>query len=301
MVPDRFAPPHDAVATETTPRSLHQVLGAARQALIEAGVHPDEARLDVDVFAGAILGWDRARLLAERRAPAPGGLEPRFSEWVSRRRRHEPTAYIVGVREFWGLEFVVSPAVLIPRPCTELIVEEAVARLGADPALRVAEIGTGSGCIAVSVTHTVPGARVIATDVSGDALAVARANAARHGVADRVTCIRASYLDGVTGTFDLLLANPPYVRGIDRAGLGRAVRHEPDVALFGGATGLEAIGAVLQAASRQLTPGGWLVMEFGDGQEADVRRMLDEVPGLHVRRVRADLQGIPRTMVIQRA
>src|SRR6185503_15121752 len=127
-----------------------------------------------------ILGWDRARLLTEQQSPAPSDLEPRFSEWISRRVRREPSAYIVGVREFWGLDFIVTPAVLIPRPETEFLVEEALALVRPLEAPRIADIGTGSGCIAIAVAHELPQCRVVATDVSADALAVALRNAERH-------------------------------------------------------------------------------------------------------------------------
>ncbi|MGE3340270.1 MAG: peptide chain release factor N(5)-glutamine methyltransferase, partial [Alphaproteobacteria bacterium] len=249
----------------------------------------------------AILHWDRARLLTELRGPAPAGLEPTFTAWVDRRAAHEPTAYIVGFREFWGLELAVTPDVLIPRPCTELVVEEAIGLLDGHAGWRVAEIGTGSGCIAVSVAHSVPGVHIVATDISAAALAVARGNAARFGVGDRVRFVETSYLDGVEGPFDLLLANPPYVRSGDRPALSRAVRHEPDVALFGGETGLRGLTGVLDAAARTLAPGGWMVMEFGYGQEADVRRLVGERPGFRVVRVRDDIEGIARTAVITRA
>lgn len=276
-------------------------MAAARERLIAAGIAPDEAAVDVDVFTRAILGWDRARVLTEQRQPVPPDLQPRLDAWLARRAAHEPTAYIVGVREFWGLDLAVTPEVLIPRPCTELIVEEAVALLTAHRSWRVAEVGTGSGCIAVSVAHTVPEVRITATDISGTALAVARRNAETHGVADRVTFVETSYLDGIDGPFELILANPPYVKAGDRPALSRAVRHEPAVALYGGDSGLRDIGAVLDAATARLTPGGWLVMEFGYGQEPDVRALVATRAGLEVVRVRDDIEGIARTAVIHRA
>lgn len=281
--------------------TLQDALAAARARLVAAGIAPDEAAVDVDLFARRLLGWDRARLLTELRGSVPSGLEPRFTAWVDRRVAHEPSAYIVGVREFWSLEFNVTPAVLIPRPCTELIVEEAVALLTEHPAWRVAEIGTGSGCIAVSVAHSVPDVRIVATDLSADALTVARGNAAQFGVAERVSFVETSYLDGIAGPFELLLANPPYVRAGDRPGLSRVVRHEPDVALFGGESGLRDIGGVLDAADATLAHGGWLVMEFGYGQEEDVRQLVEARAGFSVVRVRDDIEGIARTAVIARA
>ena len=281
--------------------TLQDALAAARAQLVAAGIAADEARVDVDLFARTILGWDAAKLLSELRGSVPSGLEPHFTAWLDRRATHEPSAYIVGVREFWGLDLVVTPAVLIPRPCTELIVEEAVGLLTAHPHWRVAEIGTGSGCIAVSVAHSVPGVRIVATDLSGDALSVARANAEQHGVADRIRFVETSYLDGLAGPFDLLLANPPYVKAGAKPALSRVVRHEPDVALVGGETGLRDIGGVLDAAEATLVRGGWLVMEFGYGQEEDVRVLVEARTGFSVVRVRDDIEGIARTAVVSRS
>jgi release factor glutamine methyltransferase len=288
--------------------TLHERLAAARERLVRADIAPAEAAVDVDVYARTILQWDRARLLTNLTGPVPESLEPRFSQWLARRENREPTAYIVGVREFWGLEFRITPAVLIPRPETELVVEEALAVLrAAGPAgppaggpLRLADIGTGSGCIAVSLAHELPACTVIATDISTEALEVAADNARRHGVGDRVHTVATSYLDGVEGPFDLITANPPYVRERDKRGLSRDVRHEPDVALFGGASGLRDIEGVLDTAAAMLRAGGWFVMEFGFGQEDDVRMLVEQRPLLRLDHLRADLQGLARTAIIQR-
>jgi len=280
--------------------TLYEALARARARLAEAGISEADASLDVDLYARTILGWDKARLLIEQQSPVPGPLEPTLSEWIERRILREPTAYIIGHREFWGLDFTVTPAVLIPRPETESIVDEGVALARALPSPRLADIGTGSGCIAVALARELPGARFVATDVSEGALAVARANAERHGVADRIEFVATSYLDGVEGGFDVITANPPYVRDGDKPGLSQDVRHEPDVALFGGTEGLRDIGGVLAAASASLLPGGWLVMEFGYGQEPGVERLVSMQTALRLHRVQPDLQGIPRTAIIQR-
>jgi release factor glutamine methyltransferase len=282
---------------------LHEQLTAGRERLVAAGIEPASAAIDVDLFARTILGWDRARVLTGRTEPAPEGLEPRFSEWILRRAHREPAAYIVGNREFWGLEFRVTSDVLIPRPETEFIVEESLAILNTVnlTSPRLADIGTGSGCIAISLAHEIASAHVTATDVSGAALDVARDNARRLGVSERMTFVETSFLDGIAGPFDLIAANPPYVKAGDKPGLSRDVRHEPDVALFGGENGLQGVEAVLDAAVRTLTNRGWLVMEFGFGQEDDVRHLVAARPALRLERVRADLQGIPRTAVIQRS
>ena len=296
--------------------TLHETLSGARARLVAEGLSHEGASVDVDLYARTILGWDRARLLSELHGGAPERLEPTLSEWIVRRARREPSAYIVCVREFWGLDFAVTPAVLIPRPETEFIVEEALSLLrsmnltasggraaGGGPEsarVRVADVGTGSGCVAVALAAEMPGFRLTASDVSREALAVARGNAARHGVADRIDFVATSYLDGVDGAFEVMTANPPYVKDGDKAALSRDVRHEPEVALFGGAEGLRDIGGVLDTATEKLTPGGWLVMEFGYGQEQSVDTLVEARPALRLDHVRTDLHGIPRTAVIQR-
>ena len=280
--------------------TIYEALAQARARLAEAGLSEADASVDVDLYARTILGWDKVRLLIEQQSPVPEPLEPTLSQWIERRILREPTAYIVGHREFWGLDFTVTPAVLIPRPETESIVDEGIALGRAMPSPRMADIGTGSGCIAVALALELPRARFVATDVSAEALAVARTNAERHRVADRIEFVATSYLDGVEGGFDVITANPPYVRDGDKPGLSRDVRHEPDVALFGGTEGLRDIAGVLAAASAALVPGGWLVMEFGYGQEPGVETLVSMQPALRLHRVQPDLQGIPRTAIIQR-
>jgi release factor glutamine methyltransferase len=285
-----------------TPESifLAEHLARGRARLIAAGIQPDEAAVDVDVYARTILGWDRATLLQNLRQPTPAALEPLFSDWIARREHREPTAYIVGSREFWGRQFLVTASVLVPRPETEFIVEEALTLLRSVKAPRIADIGTGSGILAVTLAAEVPGATVTATDVSSDALTVARQNAARQGVATQITFVKTSYLDDVQGMFDLIVANPPYVRDGDKRALSRDVRHEPEVALFGGPDGLRDVAGVLDAAVEKLSPGGWFVMEFGYGQEDDVRRLIDLRRMLRLDHIRGDLQGIARTAIIQK-
>ena len=279
---------------------LGEMLAAARERLVAAGIRHDDAAVDVDVYARTILGWDRATLLASLRQPAPSELEPRFSEWLERRERREPTAYIVGTREFWGREFLVTPAVLVPRPETEFIVEEGLALLIGVTAPHIADIGTGSGILGVTLAAELPSSTVVATDVSAEALAVAHQNAERLGVAERVAFVNTSYLSDVDGRFDLVVTNPPYVRDGDKRALSPDVRHEPEVALFGGPDGLRDVSGVLDAAVAKLKPGGWFVMEFGYGQEDDVNLLVTARATLRLDHIRNDLQGIPRTAVVQR-
>ena len=279
---------------------LRDALGLARDKLTGVGIPPDEAAIDVDLFARTILGWDRARILTESGQAAPAGLEPKFSAWVDRRSTREPSAYITGVREFYGLELEVTPAVLVPRPETEIIVEAALPLIVRTLEARVADIGTGCGNIAVTLAHEAREATIVATDVSADALTVARRNASKHGVFSRIQFVHTPYLAGVEGEFDLIAANPPYVRETDKPGLSPTVLREPHVALFGGADGMRDIEGVLAAAVGTLRLGGWLIMEFGFGQEDEVRARVAQHDDLRMDRVVADLQGLPRTAVITR-
>jgi len=273
---------------------------AARERFIRAGIPPDQAGIDAEVLARAAAGWDRATWLARRDEPAGTEAAARFEAMASRREQREPVAYITGVREFWGLDFIVSPAVLIPRPETELIVEAALDRL-ADPARawRIADVGTGSGCIAIALATERRAAMLTATDISEAALEVARQNATLRGVGSRIDFLRTSFLNDVIGPFDLIVANPPYVPTFARTALAPDVREfEPHAALFGhGADGLDEVRAILSQAATRLAPGGWLLMEFGFGQGDEVREAASGVRGLRVEMILRDLQGLERTLV----
>ena len=261
------------------------------------------AQLDA-VDARALLrhacGSDDAFLVAHANDKLSPAQSVQYAALVARRAAGEPVAYIVGTREFFSLDFKVTPAVLIPRPETELLVEIALERIAADWAAGVLDLGTGSGCIAIAIAHSAPNVHVVATDISSEALVIARQNAERNGVAGRVEFFTASFLGGIDGDFDIIASNPPYVRELDRGGIGANVRHEPEVALYGGNDGLLHIEAVLDTAAHKLRPHGWLVMEIGLGQEDDVTALVSARPRLAVRRIRNDLQGIARTFVIQR-
>ena len=276
---------------------VERVSEAARR-LAEAGIDARDAAFDAEVLARWALGWERATYLARRREPAPAGFEDRFGPLVARRGRREPVARITGRREFWGLDFEVAPAVLVPRPESELLVETALARLG-DRAARweIADVGTGSGCLAIALARELPRARVAATDVCPDALAVARRNAARHGAADRVAFRRADLLDGLPGPFDLIVSNPPYVPDAVIDTLAPEVRrHEPAAALRGGPDGLDTVRQLVTATASRLRAGGWLVIEIGAGQSGEAAALAGRA-GLRLVDVRPDLQGIPRVVV----
>ena len=280
---------------------LHERLAHARRALVGAGIDPDESAIDAEVLARHVLAWDRGQFLTRGREPVPIDLDPRFEQLVARRIAREPVAYIIGHREFWGREFEVNSAVLVPRPETESVIEEAIedAR-GGRPFGIIVDVGTGSGCLAVTLAVEFPAARVFATDISPASLEVARRNASRHGVAERITFVQGDLLDRVEARADLIVSNPPYVPSADADRLQPEVaRYEPHSALFGGSDGLAVIRRLFAAAAGHLASDGLLVVEFGFGQEADVRG-LAHAAGWRVVRIRADLQGIARTAVLRR-
>ena len=280
--------------------TLAERVSEAARRLAEAGIDARDAAFDAEVLARCALGWDRATYLARWREPAPPGFGDRFEPLVARRRRREPVARITGRREFWGLDIEVTPAVLVPRPESELLVETALGRLG-DRTARwaIADAGTGSGCLAIALARELPRARVTATDISPDALAVARRNAARHGAADRVAFHHADLLDRLPGPYDLIVSNPPYVPDAVVGTLAPEVcRHDPPAALRGGPDGLDTVRRLVAAAAARLRPGGWLVMEIGAGQDRDAA-VIGRRAGMRVVAAHPDLQGIPRAVVLQ--
>jgi release factor glutamine methyltransferase len=283
--------------------TIHGQVAAARQRLRAAGISPAESDLDARLLAQHVLGWTAERFLTDAQASEPGDFATRYGLLVARRAAREPLAYIVGLREFWGLDFEVSPAVLIPRPSTELIVEAVIERFPDRAApLALADVCTGCGCVAIAIAHERPASTVVATDISRDALAVARRNATRHGVADRVTFRHGDLVDGILNSeLDAIVANPPYV--LDRAApaLQPEVRdHEPALALFGGADGLGLVTRLVADAPKRLKAGGFLVFEFGMGQDVEIEALLANAPELTLVEVRRDLQGIARTAVARR-
>jgi release factor glutamine methyltransferase len=281
--------------------TINDLVQGARNRLIEAGISASLASLDAEVLARQVLGWDRARFLADRHENASTSFLLNYEHYVARRTRREPISYIIGTREFWGLDFEVTPDVLIPRPETELIVEEALETGRELPCPLFFDVGTGSGVLAVVLAKEFPDARVIATDVSAPALVVARRNARRHGVADRIAFVETSFLDGIEELADVIVSNPPYVPALWAPGLTPEVKdYEPSVAVFGGDDGLDALRRVFEDSVRRLKPGGWLIVEFGYGQDDAVTSLLHALPALALVKIRADLQEIPRTAVIRK-
>jgi release factor glutamine methyltransferase len=279
--------------------SLHERLLEARHAFERARIPADEAAIDAEVLARHVLGWDRAALIVRAREPAPAGFDDAFDALTHRRLQREPVAMIVGHREFWGLEFEVTRDVLVPRPDTEFVVEAAIELAGTRD-VHIVDVGTGSGCIAVSLAVALRGATIVAADISPAALAVARRNAERHRVGDRLTFVQSDLLESVPGTAHLIVSNPPYIASADALTLPpEVVNYEPHVALFGGADGLAAIRRLFGTAADHLAPGGHLVIEFGYAQESDVTA-LATATGWHVVEVRPDLAQIPRVIALRR-
>lgn len=275
---------------------------AAHRRLVTAGLRQHDAAGDAEVLARHALGWDRATYLTRRREPPPDRFAADYRALVGRRARREPVSAITGRREFWGLTFEVGPAVLTPRPETELIVEWSLRLAGArrGTGLRIIDVGTGSGCLAVALAHELPAARVVASDVSPAALAVARRNARTHGVEGRIGWVVTSLLDGFRVAADLIVANLPYVPSAATRVLSPEVRdHEPWLALDGGRDGLDPLRAFLEAAPGRLAAGGHLVVEFGAGQEDTVRSLVASDPRLALLDVAGDLAGIPRVAAIR--
>ncbi len=282
--------------------TIHELVSAARERFRAARIADPEADLDARLLAQHLLGWDTARYFTEGNQPPPPAFAAQYEALVARRAAREPLAYITGRRQFWDLTFAVSPSVLIPRPESELLVEAALERFPSpEEPLLIADVCTGSGCVAVALAHERPRATIVATDLSEAAVEVARANAAYHGVAGRVQIRRADLLDGIDERFDLIVANPPYVADQYRPILQPEVReHEPAMALFGGADGLALIRRLVPAAAEHLRPGGWLMFEFGFGQDNEIEELIAAASGLAFVGLRPDLQGIPRTAIARR-
>jgi release factor glutamine methyltransferase len=284
--------------------NLRQKINAARARLVSAGIDDGEAARDANLLARHVLGFDRATLMTRENDEATAAFVDRYDPLIERRARREPVAYIRGEQEFWSRDFAVNTAVLIPRPETELIIEELLAcmppELPARPA-KVADIGTGSGCLAITAAAELPLLHVVATDISRAALDVARANAARHGVSDRLTFVECAYVNSGSGPFDFILSNPPYVTEAEYENLAPEVReYEPRTALAAGEDGLRDIRQVVHIASTQLTPGGTAFIEIGHLHAEAVTELVDEFPSLHLKRISTDLQRIPRVAIVER-
>ena len=293
-----------------------------RAALKEAISRLRAARVPSNTLAAEVLlmhalGRDRAWIYTHPEASLESPVANRFFSLVDRRAAGEPTQYLTGKQEFWGLEFEVTPAVLIPRPETEHVVEVALERLGPlglkirmdtgepTPRLRIADVGTGSGCLAVALAHELPHADLFATDISSAALEIARRNALRHGVAERVHFSQADLLAPFLSeqrSFDLIVSNPPYISRGEASTLQReVVEHEPSIALFGGPRGIEIYERLIEEARVLLRAGGFVVLELGHDSANPVRAVLENQRCWTKLSITNDLAGIPRVIAAERA
>jgi release factor glutamine methyltransferase len=281
--------------------TIAEVIAEAAGRLAAKGI--ESARRDAEVLLCHVLGRDRAWLVAHYRDLVDQGPDRPYEQAIERRARREPLQYIAGTQEFWGLPFKVTPDVLIPRPETELVVETSRGKAGGAPAPVIVDLCTGSGCIAVSLAHALPKARIFATDRSARALAVARENARLNAVADRIRFCEGDLFDpldelDLRNHVDVIATNPPYVRDGDRAGLQPEVRDfEPEMALFAGPEGTEIAEKIIHAAAAYLRPGGSLVMEMGIGQAGVLRKLAEKNGGYRSLEILKDLAGIERVIV----
>jgi release factor glutamine methyltransferase len=283
--------------------TIAETIAAAAERLAAQGI--ENSRLDAEVLLGPVLGRDRAWLVAHYPDSLDDGSSRSYEGAIRRRAAREPLQYITGKQEFWGLPFAVTPSVLIPRPETELIVEETLRRASDKAAPLIVDLCTGSGCIAVSLAKELPGARVFATDRSSAALEVARENARQNGVGGRIRFLHGDLFDAIgeldiSGQIDVIASNPPYVRDGERRGLQPEVRDfEPELALFAGPEGTEIEERIISGAARYLRTGGSLIMEMGIGQADALSKIIAENGNYHAPEVLKDLAGIERVIVAQ--
>lgn len=288
----------DAAPTVWTIKAL---LAWTTDFLAKKGV--DSPRADAQILLGHVLGYDKTYLTVNFAEQPSDADRARFKELIQKRVAGVPVAYLTGVRDFYLLPFEVTPAVLVPRPDTETLVAEALAVLKPLAAPAVLDLGTGSGCIAVSVAHQKKDARVTAADISADALDIAKRNAVRHGVADRVEFRHGDLFAPVPAgaTFDLVVSNPPYIAHHEFAALPPDVRdHEPRTALDGGPDGLDFYRRIAAGVGPFLKPDGRLLFEIGSTQEAGVRAILGGRPELELGPTLKDLAKLPRVVTARR-
>ena len=277
--------------------TLRDALSAATAELAAASsVNP---RRDAELLLLHVAQMSRAELISNPDRQLTTDEWHRYRELIARRKQFEPVQYINGEREFYGLTFRVVPGVLIPRPETEHLVEAVLERIPLDAPCHIADVGTGSGAIAIALAVARPLARIAATDISVGALNIAKENAAVHGVEDRIRFREADLLaNSALGEFDIVVSNPPYIADGERESLDAEVReYEPAQALFAGPTGLELYERLIPQAAEVLRPGGWLAMEIGAGQQLQLSRLLKDWSQISFA---SDLQGIPRVALAQR-
>ena len=280
--------------------TIRSTLDAVAAALKAVGF--DEARRRARQLVAAALGLTQTDIFAHPDRAIAADDRERVAAFLARALKHEPLSRVLGVREFWGLDFALSPETLDPRPESETIVEAALARLpDRERAYRVLDLGTGSGCLLLALLSELPAAVGIGVDIAPGAVAAARGNAIRLGLSTRAEFVLGDWAGPLAGEFDLVVANPPYIATSDIAGLPPAVRNfDPWRALDGGADGLDAYRAIAAQLPRRLTPGGVFFGEVGQGQAEQVAALL-AAAGLVVDEIVPDLAGIPRCVVARGA
>lgn len=282
-------------------KTIEAALAGARARLGAAGI--ETAALDARLLLERATGLSTTRLVADSRQPLADSEARTFDALLERRSRGEPVARILGEREFWGLPIGVNAATLVPRPDTEIVVEaalDALRRFQFGPRIHICDLGAGTGAILIALLSELPQARGTAVDISAEALAQARTNGERFGVAERMQFQMSSFEQAAAGPYDLVVSNPPYVRSADLAALSPEVRDfDPRLALDGGEDGLDGYRAIAMRLSEMLVPRGLLVLELGAGQREKVQDLLQ--PDLmQVCEVRCDLAGTERAMVARR-
>lgn len=263
----------------------------------------EEPGVDAELLLRHVLEFDRGQLYRRLTEPLDTHFEKSYSALLERRAAHEPTPYVLERKEFFGLSFEVTPDAVIPRPETEALVEEAIAFVrdrSVGRAVVIADVGTGCGAIAVSLAYLLPSAQIVAVDISGDALALARRNAERHPSAQPIRFLEGTLLEPIDGTLDLIVANLPYIPTADWAQLPPEIRErEPREGLDGGPDGLREIARLLAKAPEYFSEGGSLILEIGDQQtQAATSLALEAFPDGRVR-IEKDLAGLDRVLVIE--
>jgi release factor glutamine methyltransferase len=263
----------------------------------------ESPRLDAQVLLAKVLGCKRIDLYGQRYGEtASEEVKKEYRSLIRRRLEGCPVAYLVGRKDFFSLEFDVSPAVLIPRPDSELVVTECLDLARKQQAAHILDIGAGSGNLAVALAYHLPAAEVTAVDVSEAALAVARSNAQKHGVTGRIRFLQGDVFAPIPAgqRFDFIVSNPPYIPRSDLPALSVGVRdYEPALALDGGETGFAVFDRIIQEAQRYLTPGGHLILEIGSPQEKPARQRLEQISGYQLAPTVIDLSGHPRVLKVQ--
>jgi len=277
--------------------TIRQAITWANGILSEAAI--DSARRDAEVLIRHVTGLEHVQLFTHSGQELSDSQNERYRALIARRAKGEPVAYLVGEKEFYALAFAVGPDVLIPRPETEILVEKAAVL--APRGAAALEIGVGSGAVIVALAVERPDLQLFGLDISLKALKIARANARRHGVAERIHLFVGDALSSVTARFPLILMNPPYIAHGEAPSLSPDVAlYEPGIALFGGNDGLDVIRKVVSLAADRLLPGGRLLMECGYGQQSAVTLLVEAAGGLKAREWICDLGGIPRVVIVEK-